>query len=223
MQERQTVVVYIDGFNLYRRSLEKRQGVKWLDLEKLSRNLLPDYEVVGVEYFTANIKPTVNQDPRASTRQQIYLRALATLSPFLKIHFGQFRADKRYMPLIPQQIDPITGELKKVAVLKIEEKGSDVHLAARMVADSITGRCDVVVLLSNDSDHFHQLEMLTKEYGKKVGLILPFLETKRSSKQLRSLNLEFSREITVEALKTSQFPSSVDDAVGRFTMPETWA
>lgn len=223
MDSRPTAVVYVDGFNLYRRCLEGRNGVKWLDIRKLCESILPDFNLVGIEYFSANLRQAVTLDSAAISRQQIYFRALRTLSPFLEIRLGKFRADKRYLPVVPVQVDGDTGELVRAAVLKIEEKGSDVHLAARMVADSLTGRCDYVVLLSNDSDHAPQIEMLTNEFDRKVGLILPYLESKRSSKQLRNLKVEFARTIPLELLVASQFGHEMQDETGTFKMPACWA
>jgi len=190
MKARETAIVYVDGFNLYRRALEGLPGVKWLNLEVLCRHLLPDFDLIAVEYFTANLKPGTVDDPNSVPRQQTYLRALRTLSN-VRIHLGTFRADKRVLTILPKTFDPTTGEPMRVTVLKIEEKGSDVNLAARMVADSLTNRADVVVLLSNDSDHVGQISMLTNEFQKRVGVISPFQEEKRASKHIRSLNLEF--------------------------------
>jgi uncharacterized LabA/DUF88 family protein len=217
-----TAIVYVDGFNLYRQSLAGKRGVKWLDLHLLIERILPDYDVLKIEYFTANLKPNSVDDPHSVNRQQLYLRALSTC-PKIQIHFGTFRADTRYMLSHPRTLNPETGTFNRVRVIKIEEKGSDVNLATRMVAASLTDQAEVVVLLSNDSDHAGQVAMLTNEYGREVGLISPYLENRRSAKNLRTQNLLFARVISEEDLLACQFPWNLKDSIGDFFMPPNWA
>ena len=221
MDPKPTAVVYVDGFNLYRRSLQRRNGLKWLDLYKLSQLLLPDFNVLAVEYFTAQVKPHVSRDARSSLRQQVYLRALDTV-PQVRVHLGKFSVDTRIMPVAPFEIDEATGTPKTAKVLKVEEKRSDVNMAARMVADALTSRCNVHVALTNDSDHAGQIEMLIEEFGKSVGLLVPFLDAKRSAKELRSLPLEFVRPIHIEHLQASQLDPVLTDSRGTIKVPSEW-
>jgi len=81
--------VYIDGFNLYYRSV-KDTPYKWLDISKFCQALLPAHEIHRIRYFTALVHARPN-DPQAPQRQQIYLRALRTI-PNLTMEFGQFRS-----------------------------------------------------------------------------------------------------------------------------------
>src|SRR5438309_1793209 len=81
--------VYIDGFNLYYRLLEPNPALKWLDLERWCRLLLPRATLSRIRYFTALVDARPN-DPGQPVRQQVYWRALATL-PTVTIHLGQFR------------------------------------------------------------------------------------------------------------------------------------
>ena len=222
MSGKPTAIVYVDGFNLYRRLLANNDSLKWLDLYSLFQSKLPQLEVLRIEYFTANLKPNTVDDPQSVVRQQIYLRALKTDSR-IRIHLGQFRVDKRFMSTIPPTIHPVSGKAVLVPVRKIEEKGSDVNLATRMVADALTNKCDVVVLVTNDSDHAGQARMLIEEFSKRVGLITPVQESKRSSKQLKQLRLEFHKELTVSELQDSQLPEILSDSIGRFRRPKKWA
>ncbi len=49
-------VVYVDGFNLYFRLLEKRPQFKWLDLKALAqRSLSPANQITGIRYYTARV------------------------------------------------------------------------------------------------------------------------------------------------------------------------
>lgn len=218
---RPTAIVYVDGFNLYRRSLQGRRGVKWLNPIALAEYLLPDYQVLRVHYFSARVKPGIDPDESAPQRQQAYLRALATLEPRLFVTLGTFRADARDMISLPKLADE-SNQWQRVRVLKVEEKGSDVNLAARMVADSLTDRCDVVVLLSNDSDHVGQISMLTGEFAKKVGVLFPYQEHGKGNRELRKLNLEFCKTVTLESLLASQLPSKLSDKHGEIQAPASW-
>lgn len=221
MTQKSTAVLYIDGFNLYRRRLDGRDHHKWLDLAKLAAFVLPDYDVIGIEYFTALLKYSTVEDTGTVLRQQIYLRALATI-PSVRIHLGTFRADKRVMTVHPKTYDEISGDPRRITVIKVEEKGSDVNLASRMVADSLTNRCDVVVLLSNDSDQSGQVRLLTEEFSRRVGLVTPVLETKRASKELRKLSIEFFRVIPDQVLDESQLPLEMVDLHGTIRKPDAW-
>ncbi len=46
--------VYVDGFNLYYGSLKDRP-YRWLDLDALSRVLLPRDQINRIRYFTARV------------------------------------------------------------------------------------------------------------------------------------------------------------------------
>lgn len=71
---RPTAIVYVDGFNLYRRALVETP-YKWLDLEALFSHTLQEFEVVKIKYFTARIQPKPHEKSQ-HIRQNIYLRAL---------------------------------------------------------------------------------------------------------------------------------------------------
>ena len=51
-----TFNAYIDGFNLYKGSLERRPESKWLDIVSLCKSLEPDATLDTVYYFTAPVK-----------------------------------------------------------------------------------------------------------------------------------------------------------------------
>jgi hypothetical protein len=65
-------IIYVDGFNLYYRLLEKRLGLRWLNLKALAAGLLrPANVITGIRYYTAHISGRV--DPTAPARQQRWL------------------------------------------------------------------------------------------------------------------------------------------------------
>lgn len=79
--------VYVDGFNLYYGCLRERPG-KWLDLERLFAQLLPDHDVKRIRYFTVRVSDRITH-PGVAGRQHTYLRALKTL-PTVQVHLGHF-------------------------------------------------------------------------------------------------------------------------------------
>jgi uncharacterized LabA/DUF88 family protein len=219
---RPTAILYVDGFNLYRRCLERYPELKWLDLLAFARNLMPDVDVLAVHYFTARIRPGTSTDLQKPQRQQVYLRALATLEPVVQVHLGTFRVDPREMVAHPVEVDQRTGELRRVRVRKIEEKGSDVNLAVRMVSDAHQGRADRYVMLTNDSDQAGTLRIVREEARATTGLILP-METARGSKELMSARPDHVGFVTRSVLEASQLPDVLHDGVGRITRPARWA
>ena len=108
--------VYIDGFNLYYGAL-KRTHFRWLDLEALCQNLLPNDSIHRIRYFTAKVTARPD-DVQAPQRQQTYLRALETL-PLVSIHFGHFLTSNTWMWLTNP---PPPGGSRKAQVIKTEER-----------------------------------------------------------------------------------------------------
>lgn len=122
-------IAYVDGFNLYFGSLRKTPH-RWLNLQRLIElHLMPHNQLVGIKYFTAKLNSRPN-DPDAPARQEMYLRALATL-PNLQITLGHFLTKNVRMLLA----NPMPGQPPTVEVVKTEEKGSDVNLAVQLLND----------------------------------------------------------------------------------------
>ena len=216
-----SALIYVDGFNLYRRCLEGHPDSKWLDLHALATRLLPDHNVAHVHYFTANLRTGLLADPQTPVRQQAYLRALRTMPTKVSVHLGHFRNDVRWMPSQPQTIDPRTGDFQRVRVRKLEEKGTDVNLAIRMVADAAAHRADLYALLSNDSDQVGTLRMLKDELRVRTGIIFPMASAK-SAKDLVSTTPDVRVHVSAEALLASQLPDELKDSNGTVRRPATW-
>jgi hypothetical protein len=160
--------VYVDGFNLYN-GLLKGTDHRWLDLVALFDGMFPSYDVRLVRYFTAILKGKASPgDPGVVVRQQVYLRALATLDR-LVIHHGRFEVRAaRY-----RRRHRRPGESELVDVWRPEEKGSDVNLATYLVRDAFIGAADVYVVVSNDSDLEEPIRIVATELQKRLFLIFP--------------------------------------------------
>lgn len=210
-----TAIVYIDGFNFYRRVVEKTP-YKWLNLGLMCQTLLNGYKVIQIKYFTAIVKPT-QHNPSQASRQQIYFRALRT-SPNIEMHFGQFVSIPKYYPAYPWEY----GDDGRPVMRRInftQEKGSDVNLASHLVFDALNSEADAFVVLSNDSDQIGPLKMLQARTGAKLGLILP---QENPGKELLGLELPIVRRIRMGVLRSSQFPDYLSDSNGVFSKPKEW-
>ena len=136
--------------------------LKWLDLVKLCRAVLPNDTIERVHYCTALTKDTP-RDPTKSIRQQTFIRALETF-PEIEVTYGSFlRESKKKMPLAtgnaaetadPSIVTLVPGGRPPVApsYSRTEEKGSDVNLATLLVAGAFKGDFDTAAVLSTDSD-----------------------------------------------------------------------
>jgi hypothetical protein len=210
-------IVYVDGFNLYYGCL-KGSPHRWLDISELCRRLLrEDSEIVAIKYFTAKVHP--RGDPRLAQRQQIYLRALATI-PELSIHYGHFitRTARRRV-VTPEGQRPRYAE-----VWVTEEKGSDVNLASHLLVDGFRARYDLAVVISNDSDLKEPVRFVREELNAPVGILNPHSHRNRSwalspSKLPKG---SFYKPIRASVLAASQFPETLKDAHGEFRRPKRW-
>lgn len=235
-QKNPRTIVYVDGFNLYYGSL-KNTSFRWLDIAKLCELLLPRHNIVKIRYYTAKVKPR-GKDPHQDIRQQLYLRALRTI-PNIDITFGHFLSNNTRLPLAnPQNFWVRTCKangykaflvtqflswffakcFKYVYVVKTEEKGSDVNLAAHILRDAYENRFDAAVIISNDSDLLEPIRIVKEELKKEVGLLNP--HPYPSKVLLREA--DFYKPIRKGVLSSSQFPESLKDEHGDFSKPKKW-
>ena len=208
------VNIYIDGFNLYYGSLKGQPALKWLNPADMCRILLPDMHIHRIRYFTARISP-LPHDPQAPHRQSIYLRALGTV-PNLTIHLGKFVRRRVKFPLADQDPTEI------VAVIKMEEKRSDVNLATHLLVDCFDDDFDEAVVVSNDSDLTLPIKMVAEKFGKRIGTINPRPTNRGISRDLAAAANFQIEAINRRALADSQFPDTLSDDRGEFYRPPKW-
>lgn len=199
--------VYVDGFNLYYGALRGRQ-YKWLDPLTLSRRLLKPWNAVTrIRYFTAEVLPSP-RDPRAPERQQVYLQALATI-PNLSVHFGRFQMIPGHPP---------------------REKGSDVNLASYLLLDAFDREYEVALVISNDSDLTHPIELVRERFGVRVGVAAPVLNRHPGGKRRHpSRDLRQAADFLVPIsrrrryiLRDSQLPDTILHSRHTITKPSGW-
>jgi uncharacterized LabA/DUF88 family protein len=204
--------VYVDGFNLYY-GADKGTPHKWLDILKLCQLLLPKNQILKIKYFTALVTARPG-DPDQPNRQQIYLRALRTI-PDLEIIYGHFLEHEISMPVA----NSLPEKPKYVKVMKTEEKGSDVNIAAHLINDGYKGLYQVAILVTNDSDLVEPIKIVQNDLKLVAGVLNPRPST--PSHELRKF-AAFVKPIRQGALAASQFPNTLKDSIGTFHKPAKW-
>ena len=203
------VRVYIDGFNLYYGAL-KNTPYKWLDVEKMCSFLFPQDTISTIKYFTAPVRVRANDtDLDKPNRQQIYLRALRTIEG-LEVIEGNFLTH-----VVKMKNAQGTGF---TAVIKTEEKGTDVNIASHIINDAHNGAFELAVVISNDSDLVEPVRIIVEELKLPVIVVSPYIN---NSIQLKN-TASSVRKIRSGLLGASQFPNTLTDSVGHFTKPSVW-
>ncbi len=214
--------VYIDGFNLYYGCYRPPAPghwvrYKWLNLEAFCDALLPAHDVTAVRYYTADV---VNRPPdnRQSTRQQAYLKALATLGR-VRIVKGHFLGPTMHWM---QRCDPRSVPLGySVQVLKTEEKGSDVNLAVDLLFDCVNDLYDCAVVISNDSDLARSIGIAREHYKKRIGIVNPHAHHRPMSRSLQRF-AHFEARIHENILAGNQLPDVVHIGHRVVSRPPGW-
>jgi len=188
----------------------KNTPYRWLDVQKMCKLRFPQDKIVKIKYFTAPIKiRKYERDPDKPNRQQMYLRALRTVSN-LDIIEGVFLSHKVSMKL--------AREDGYALVIKNEEKGTDVNIASHLVHDAHHSLFEKAVVISNDSDLVTPIKIVTKEIGLPLTIVSPF---DRNSIQLKAVASDV-KHLRRGLLKVSQFSEKLIDETGEFYIPESW-
>lgn len=155
-QEKQRVIVYVDGFNFYYGlKAPKWRKYYWIDIVKLFEMFIrPNQELVAVKYFSA--RPN---DVGKSKRQDAFFQANKE-NPKFKLILGKY-LKKTIKCFNCQNI-----------IQTYEEKESDVRFATQIVADAYQSNCDIAIIISADSDMIPAIE-LAKEAHVKVFIYFP--------------------------------------------------
>lgn len=241
------VGVYVDGFNLYygARGLcgKGTPGWRWLNLRGLAARLIDQHSGWGTElalrvtYCTARIKGSGAD--RGRQNQEIYLRALTHGGFVDHVEFGKYveriartplaLEDSKGRPVLvrPEWPIRIQDSLKShvddalfmASVIRREEKGSDVNVAAHLLLDVLQNRVDAAVVVSNDSD----LRLAIKEVRQRVstGLVNPTSKPVAGDLRINECEgsgLHWQAALSAEDLYHSQMPPTV----GRIHRPHHW-
>ena len=212
--------VYIDGFNLYAGAV-KGTAYKWLNLLALSQTLIPGSSINRIRYFTARIKGRA-PNPDAPVRQALYLRALRSI-PNLDIIEGRFSEHPQWCPAYPYEYsEGRAAEPRKVRVMRSEEKGTDVNIAAYLLADCFKDDYEQAALISNDSDFALAVRMVRDDFNKPIIVVNPVRKAGRGVAALERASTRMIHRINPSHLRDSQFPDRMTDSKGTFSKPRGW-
>lgn len=103
-----------------------------------------------------------------------------------------------------------------VQIHDIEEKGSDVNLAAQLLNDAWKQEFDLALVISNDTDLVSPIEIVSKEKGLVVGVVSPGHKVAPGLQKVSNYQLH----VNSSHLKSSQFPVTIPGT--SITKPNTW-
>ena len=213
--------VYIDGYNLYYGRL-KGTSFKWLDIVEFSKELLlhrsQNETLEFVHLFTAPALArfaTHGQD--SVIAQNSYIRALETKHGALfKYTYGKHSVDKNGTPLPTYVQDVPFDKNNRTKVWLIEEKKTDVNIAMEMYRDVSKGKCDRVILISNDSDAEPVLKAISEDFPHvMIGAVFPIRppqspnQNRRASGSLANYATWVKSSIDDLELQNAQLPPIV--------------
>lgn len=124
---------FVDGYNLFYGLLAGTE-YKWLDLPALLAHILhienPDNVLATVSFFTSGVKPSLaSRGILSKEAQDSYLRAL--IARGVSVTYGRHQLESGKAPRFVDKNTP-ASRLDQVAIWKLEEKQTDVHIAISM-------------------------------------------------------------------------------------------
>jgi hypothetical protein len=208
------VAFLVDGFNLYHSILQLNRDTgyrtKWLDLFSLCRSYLHlfgrDAELASVNYFSALPYHLGSTAPGKISRHKRYLRCLEDSGAIVEL--GRFKEKQVFCTKC------------RTHFLKHEEKETDVAIAMKMLELVITGKCEIAVILSGDTDLSPAVEKcLDLSPSKKIVFAFPYA---RKNKELLKLSPQ-SFSISQKQYIRHQFPNPYVLRDGnKVHKPSTW-
>ena len=203
-------IFYIDGLN-FQHGLEqlKLRKYYWLNYLELANKLLKHDEIlVKIKYFTTIVKKFY--DPSKHDRQINCISALRTLdkNKFQTIfgkHQENYRICKNYNYQMPD----------------FKEKRTGVSIASEIFRDSCNKKCDVIKLISADSDYIPICKTVLDLFPNTEIEIL--FSPGRKSGELKKL-CHWSVDIFVSTIAQSQFPDPVVNSILNlsYSKPPHW-
>ncbi|UCP08421.1 NYN domain-containing protein [Pseudomonas sp. MM213] len=224
---------FVDGYNVFY-GLLAGTPYKWLNLPRLLTHIAnienPQSVLASIDYFTSSVKPELATRGRISKEaQDTYIRALRASN--VTVHYGRHQLERAAAPrFIDKKV--AASRLDKVAIWKLEEKETDVHIAismyrtaARQANIHIAERIQQFVLVSGDTDMTPALRAIREDFPQMtVGVVLPCRTGfKRSPPgSLIEHSHWMRRVVSSEELHSHQFPPRVPTHKAPAIKPDYW-
>lgn len=187
----ETVVSYIDGFNLYF-GLRKMgwQRYYWMDIDSLSLNLLKKHQLLAkTHYFTSRI----TNNPNKQRRQNTFLEALSAVG--LEPIYGKYRHNP-YKCFKSNSIHMIA-----------QEKMTDVAMAVQLLGDGYANKYDTALIISGDIDLLPAIKHIKQCLkGKRVIMAFPPM---RANNEFKPPITDGNYQIDARICRKSQLPDIV--------------
>jgi uncharacterized LabA/DUF88 family protein len=197
------VNVYIDGFNLYHAIDELNDdSLKWVDLWKLSENILNRYQTLGeVKYFSAY----ATWRPDSYKRHRDYVTALQSRG--VCAIMGRFKERRLTCKALCKQV-----------FLTHEEKETDVNIGAHLIADALQNKFDTALVVTADTDlaAVVKLARTIVSEEKRIATVAP------PRRFARARELEHLFEITKGKIRSSQLQDLVETSAGTICRPDKY-
>lgn len=191
MSQKERVIAYVDGFNLYFGMKENNHNdTLWLNIKQLAQSLLkPNQDLIFTKYFTARVR----NHPQKERRQNTYIEAVETLEE-CKIYYGHYQSMveqcKRCNHTYPYA----------------NEKMTDVNIATEILMDAFNNKYDTALLITGDSDLVPPINAVHNSLApKRVFVAFPPNRFNISVKNAAKGCMMIGRK----KLKDAQFPESV--------------
>jgi hypothetical protein len=122
-----------------------------------------------------------------------------------------------------QKIPNFTDE--RVKVLKLEEKQTDVNIALEMYRDAVKGKCDQIILCTNDTDLLPALSALSEDFPEiNKGVVFPIRENSK-----RPASIKFKeycnwtwKHLSNNDLAYAQLPGVIPTNKKPIRKPSSW-
>lgn len=224
---------FIDGYNVFY-GLVAGTSYKWLDLPALLGHILhveqPHSQLSSMSFFTSGVKPALaSRGSLSKEAQDTYLRAL--IARGVAVFHGRHQLEPRSAPrFISKQTPPCRRD--QVAIWKLEEKETDVHiaismyrLAARQAGLQPEERIQQIVLVSADTDMTPALRALREDFPElRLGVVLPHREGMKRTPpgSLKNYAHWMRHVVTSQELAAHQFPDRVPTRKRPAIKPDYW-
>jgi uncharacterized LabA/DUF88 family protein len=209
------VTFVIDGFNLYHSVSDAsrdfgKQCTKWLDVKSLCASYLylfgKSASLHEIYYFSALAFHRCHLDPDVTKRHKAYIQCLEDTGVITQLN--RFKKKTMFCPLCKQKYD------------RYEEKETDVAIAIKLLEALWTDSCDIVVVVTGDTDLAPAVRTAQKHFpAKKVVFAFPY---KRKNQELSSL-APGSFAISKDKYANNQLPSPYTLSSGKQVLkPSSW-
>ena len=230
------VTFLVDGFNLYHsvKAAEKSapgKRLRWLNLWGLCDTIVRSslghgYVLDSVHYYSALAQHLESRKPDVVRRHRTFLAALETTG--VSVNLAKFKKKERVVTLAESrvQFQPVRRwwhlplRSIRVSFKTHEEKETDVAIACKLFEMLHHGQCDVVVLLTGDTDIAPAIRTGRSLHpSHEIVMAFPF---QRYNQELAKL-VTRSVKLSAQLYASHQFPATVVTARGKvITKPPSW-